>query len=225
MPVSITFGMRGEVMKHELNAGPGCFEETWPGQYEVFSWMEFVTAIPQAISVITTWKEGRIPNACLQAWTTYTGDGGGYYVIFSIMNTNHTCRNILRDKEFVVNFPAADIFRKCNMTVQNNADDIDEITAAGLTIEPARLVDAPRIKECFLNLECRLSWEKPLHDDSLWHVFAGEVVHMAADSEYVKAGCNGRYGDKGYIYNMHSPMDPSTGEQEVSKVGKIEPLF
>jgi flavin reductase (DIM6/NTAB) family NADH-FMN oxidoreductase RutF len=212
-------------MKYELNSRPGCFKETWPGQYEVFSWIEFVTAIPQAISVITTWKEGRIPNACLQAWTTYAGDGGGYYVIFSIMNNNHTHKNILRDKEFAVNFPSSGEFWKCSKTVENNDDETDEITSVGLTVEPAQLVDAPRIKECFLNLECRLSWHKPLHKGSLWSIFAGEVLHVAADSEYVKANSNRRYGDKGYIYNMHSPIDPSTGEQEVSKVGKIEPMY
>ena len=212
-------------MKHELSVQPECFKETWPRQYEVFSWIEFITAIPQAISVITTWKEGRIPNACLQAWTTYTGDGGGYYVIFSIMNNNHTYKNILRDKEFAVNFPSFDEFRKCSTTVENNADETDEITAAGLTIEPAQVVDVPRIKECFLNLECQLGWERPLHDGSLWHVFAGEVVHVAADSEYVKANSNGRYGDKGYIFNIHSPIDPTTGGQEVGRVGKIEPMY
>lgn len=212
-------------MKHELSARPECFKETWPGQYQIFSCMEFVAAVPQVISVITTWKEGRIPNACLQAWTTYTGDGGGFYVIFSIMNTNHTYRNIMRDKEFAVNFPAADIFWKCSTTVENNADDVDEITAAGLTIEPAKVVDAPRIKECFLNMECRLAWERPLHQGAMWHVFAGEVVHVAADSDYTKAKSGGRWGDGGYIYNIHSPIDPATGEEEVSKVGKIEPLF
>jgi len=211
-------------MKYELNAKPDCFKETWPGQYEVFSWMEFVTAVPQAISLITTWKERRIPNACLQAWTTYAGDGGGYYVIFSIMNNNHTYKNILRDKEFAVNFPSSGEFWKCSTTVQNNADETDEITSAGLTIEQSKVVDAPRIKECFLNLECRLGWERPLHDGSLWHVFAGEVVHVAADSEYMKANSNGRYGDKGYIFNIHSPIDPTTGEQEVGRVGKIEPI-
>jgi flavin reductase (DIM6/NTAB) family NADH-FMN oxidoreductase RutF len=207
-----------------LSEKPACFKETWPRQYEIFSWIEFVTAIPQAISVITSWKEGRIPNACLQAWTTYTGDSGGYYVIFSILNRCHTYQNILRDKEFVVNFPDKDEFSRCSVTVEKNADETDEITAAGLTIEPSRVVDAPRIKECFLNLECRLGWHRPLHDGSLWHVFAGEVVHVAVNREYVQANTNGRYGDKGYIYNVHSPTDPHTGEEEISKFGKIEPM-
>lgn len=53
-------------MKHELNAQPACFKEAWPRQLEIFSWIDYVTAIPQAMIVITTWKEGQIPNACLK---------------------------------------------------------------------------------------------------------------------------------------------------------------
>jgi flavin reductase (DIM6/NTAB) family NADH-FMN oxidoreductase RutF len=200
-------------MKHELSSKPASFKETWPGQFEIFSWMEFVTAIPQVIHAITTWKEGRIPNVCLQAWTTYCGDSGGYYVIFSILNNNHTYKNILRDKEFVLNFPDKDELSKCTATIANNADETDEITAAGLTMEPSIVVDVPRIKECFLNLECRLGWHRPLHDGSVWHVFGGEVVHVAVDGDRAKADAHSRYGKSGYIYNIHNPSDPVTGKQ------------
>ena len=210
-------------MKLEIGRNTESFKETWPGQFKIFSWMEFVTAIPQAISVITTNKENGLTNACPQAWTTYTGDEGGYYVIFSLMNTTHTYQNILREQEFVVNFPGQGDFRKCIDTITDNQDETDEITTAGLTVEPAKAVRAPRIKECFLNLECRLGWHRPLHENSVWHVFAGEVAHVAVDSEHIKAG--GRYGDRGYIYNIHSPTDPATGEQGASRVGKIEPMF
>jgi len=212
-------------MKMEISQLPENFKETWPGQFSIFSWVEFVTAIPQAISVVTTYKENGLPNACPQSWTTYTGDGTGYHVIFSLMNTTHTYKNILREKEFAVNFPSSDEFRKCMDTIEKNTENTDEITASGLTIEAAKLVNAPRIKECFLNLECKLGWHKPLHTGSVWHVFAGEVVHVAIDSEHSKANSNGRYGDKGYIYNIHTPIDPTTGEQEPPKVGKIEPMY
>jgi len=211
-------------LKHELNTQPACFKESWPGQLKIFSWIDYVTAIPQAMSVITTWKEGRIPNACLQAWTTYTGDAGGYYVIFSILNNNHTYKNILRDKDFVVNFPDIDVFPKCYETIENNSDETDEIAGVGLTIEPSKAVDAPRIKECFLNLECRLGWHRPLHDGSLWHVFAGEVVHLAIDSNRVQSGTYRRYASGGFIYNIHNPTNPETGEQDGGMVGRIEPV-
>jgi flavin reductase (DIM6/NTAB) family NADH-FMN oxidoreductase RutF len=212
-------------MKIEIDGMPPTFKETWPGQYKIFSWVEFVTAIPQAVSVITTFKENGLPNACPQSWTTYTGDRDGYYVIFSLMNTTHTYKNILREKEFVVSFPTAAEFRRCMDTIKNNSEDTDEITASGLTAEPAKKVHAPRIKECFVNMECRLGWHRTLHKKSFWHVFAGEVVHVAIDSERAKHQSNSRYGDNGYIYNIHSPIDPSTGEEDTAKVGKIEPMF
>ena len=211
-------------MKHELNAQPTCFKESWSGQYKIFSWIEYVTAIPQAMSVITTWKEGRIPNACLQAWTTYTGDSGGYYVVFSIMNHTHTYKNILRDKDFIVNFPDIDVLPKCYKTIENNSDETDEITGVGLTIESSKVVDAPRIKECFLNLECRLGWHRPLHDGSVWHVFAGEVVHVAINNSHVQSETNRRYGSSGFVYNIHNPTNPRTGKQDGDMVGRIEPV-
>ena len=212
------------IVKHELDTQPVCCKETWPRQFQIFSWIEFVAAIPQAISVITTWKENRIPNACLQAWTMYTGDAGGYYVVFSIMNTTHTYKNILRSNDFVVNFPETEEFPKCSRTIKNNSEEIDEIATSGLTIEPSQAVDAPRIKECFLNLECRLAWQRPLHDTSVWHLFAGEVVHVAIESNHAQSKTYRRYGSSGFIYHIHSPIDPRTGEQDDSMVGKIEPV-
>ena len=221
-------------MKYELNEQPLCFEETWPGQLKTFSWIEYVAAIPQAMSVITTWKEGRIPNACLQAWTTYTGDSGGYHVIFSILNRYHTYKNILRTSDFVVNFPKIDVLPKCFKTIENNFEETDEITSVGLTIETSKVVDAPRIKECFLNLECRFEWHRPLHDGSLWSVFAGEVVHVAIESSYAQSGTYQRYGSNGFTFNVLPSKDLGTGEQytggkiengvDYSLVGIIEPV-
>lgn len=211
-------------MKYELSPGSVDFKETWIRQSRIFSWIEYVSAIPQAISVITTWKEKQLPNACLQAWTMYSGDADGYYVIFSIMNDTHTYKNILRDKDFVMNFPSIDEFPKCYETIRNNADEIDEITASGLTVEPSQAVNAPRIKECFLNLECRLGWHRPLHDGSYWHLFAGEVLHVGIESNRTQSGMHRRYGSSGFIYNIHSPIDPGTGAQDEARIGRIEPI-
>ena len=211
-------------MKHELFTKPASFKEHWPRQYEIFSWIEFLTAIPQAISVITTWKEGHIPNACLQAWTTYTGDSSGYYVISSVMNTNHTYKNILREKDFVVNFPSNKEIAQCWKTIANNSDETDEITAVGLDVEPGVVVNAPRIKECFLNLECKLGWHRSLHEGSIWHIFSGEVFHVAIESNRTHSSEYGRYRENGYLYNIHSPTNPVSGQQDDSMIGIVELL-
>ena len=33
-----------------------------------FSWMDFVTAIPSPLFVVTTYKSNGKPNGCLQSW-------------------------------------------------------------------------------------------------------------------------------------------------------------
>lgn len=60
-----------------------------------------------------------------------------------------------------------DIFLKCMETVKNNGFDDDEITLSGLTALKASKVNAPMIKECFLNLECELAWEKDLSEEGI----------------------------------------------------------
>lgn len=42
---------------------------------------------------------------------------------------------------------------KCVVTIEYSGFDQNEIAATGLTAESARKIDAPRIKECFLNLK------------------------------------------------------------------------
>jgi flavin reductase (DIM6/NTAB) family NADH-FMN oxidoreductase RutF len=212
-------------MKLEISEKPSSFQEKWPRQFQIISWAEIVMAIPQAIGVITTFKENGMPNACPWSWLMYSGNGDNYYAIVSLNSRIHTYKNILRDKDFVVNYPTATDFRKCMDTIKNNADDVDEIRLSGLTVEKAQKVNAPRIKECFMNIECRLKWHRRLHPGSAQYLFTGEVVNIAVDDEKVKANTNGRYGDTGFIYNIHSPSDPATGQQENDRVGKIEPMF
>jgi hypothetical protein len=68
-------------MKIEISEKPQSFSTKWPEQYKIFSWIEFVASIPQAIGVVTTFKEGNIPNACPWSWMMYSGDGMGFHVV------------------------------------------------------------------------------------------------------------------------------------------------
>jgi flavin reductase (DIM6/NTAB) family NADH-FMN oxidoreductase RutF len=50
-----------------------------------------------------------------------------------------------------------------------------------LHLESAKAVQAPRIAECAVNLECSLEWNRPLYEGSRWHLLVGEVLHIAMD--------------------------------------------
>ncbi len=210
-------------MKIECSKQPENYLEFYPGQHEIFSWMEYVSAIPQTMNIVTTFKKNKKANANLTAWSTYTGDRDGYYVILSLMSNCHTTKNILRNKGFIVNFPSQKDWKECWATVTNNSEDNDEIIDAGFTFEKGLTVNAPRIKECFLNLECTLDWDRPLHENSHWHIFAGKVKHVAIEKDCLEN--YQRYGGNGFITNLHGPLNPTTGKQDLSMVGIIEPKF
>ncbi len=194
----------------------------WSGQYKTFSWMEYVTSIPQPLFLVTTYKENGKSNVCFHAWSTFTGEGNNYFCILSILKHQHTYGNIIRSKDFCVNFPDAGKLEECYATIKNNAETDNEIEKSGFTLERAITVNAPRINECFLNLECTLEWEKPLFENSKWILLCGRVKHLSIDQERVKSIENGRYGKNGYMYNIHSPINPIDGSEAESKIGYIE---
>lgn len=193
-------------MKKEYSAMPkSMFDMETYG----FSWMDFMTAIPSPLFVVTSYKSNGKPNACLQSWTCFNGNDKGFYAILSSVNkSKHLYQTIMERKEVVLNFPSADIYDACIATIANNHFDDDEITLSGLTAEPAAKVDAPRIKECFLNLECKYLWEKEIVPDSPSALICLEIVNICADDAHLDESEKGRYGESGYLYNIHYPVNP-----------------
>lgn len=122
----------------------------------------------------------------------------------------------------VINFPSADVYMKCYSTIYNNQYEDDEIQMAGLTVEKASMVNAPGIKECFLNLECEYEWERELSANSCQVVMCVKIVNVVMDEEYYNEQKKGRYGDTGYLYNIHSPVNPENGDKENTYVGTLK---
>jgi len=114
----------------------------------------------------------------------------------------------------VLNYFSEDISEQCWKTIQNNQFETDEITASGLTTEKAVKINAPRIKECFLNIECEFLWEHELFDGSRDMTVALKAVHMCMDSERYDQSKLGRFGKTGYQFFMHCPTNPETGKED-----------
>lgn len=174
-----------------------------------FSWMDFVTAIPAPLFLVTSYKSNGKANACMQSWACFNGSDSGFYAIVSNVSKSGHLYSTLREKgEAVLNFPSADIYDQCMATIANNKFEDDEIEKSGLTAEPAAKVDAPRVKECFMNLECRYLWEKEIKPGDSGVLICLEVINICVDADYLDEGTKGRYGDTGYLYNIHYPVNP-----------------
>lgn len=174
-----------------------------------FSWMEFVCSIPTPIVVATSYKSNGKTNACMQSWMCFSSSDEKFYAILSsVSKYGHLYQSVKEKGEVVLNFPSEDIYDKCYSTIANNGFDNNEIEMSGLTVEKATLIDAPRIKECFLNLECCYKWEKELFEGSSCVLLCLEVVNVCMDTVHMSEKNLGRYGKSGYLYNVHSPFNP-----------------
>ncbi|MBQ5331933.1 MAG: flavin reductase family protein [Oscillospiraceae bacterium] len=189
-----------------------------------FSWLENVLAIPSPLVCVTSYKENGMPNAAMQSWCTFDGTEGYHIILSSVNKHSHMYSSVMKTKQFAVNFPSRDVFMKCMATIQNNDHEKDEITSSGLTAVAASKIKAPLIEECFLNLECELSWTKETVEGGDHYVFCAKVIGIHMDEERLNSAKLGRYGETGYLYNIHNPIDPDTGKGSDSQVGIIQSL-
>ncbi len=201
---------------------PENFVPTWDGQYDFFSHLEFACGIPNLLFAITTLKENGRPNVCFHSWSTFCGDGQAFHAILGgLSQYNHTYKNIKRTGEFVVNFLSKDYYDGLVKTIQQNGDDTDEFEAGGFTVEAASTVNAPRIQEAFLCLECKLTQSLDLSGAGIIALITGKVEHIAVREEFAK-GIDEKYGENGFMFNIHSPKDLATGQGDMSGIGVMK---
>lgn len=200
-------------MKHEIGIDqPNYISEDWPGKNEVFSWLEYIVTVPNPIFLVTTYKENGKPNANLHSWGFPVGDRDNFSFLLALLKETHTFANILRTGEFCVNYPSFRDCAACFETIAKNGLEDDEIRDSGFTLESARLVSAPRIAECFFNLECRLEWNRPIREASRWQTLLARVVHVAVDEKVMVPEPEERARRMGLMYNMRSNVHALTGE-------------
>ena len=212
-------------MKIEIDRDrPGYYKEIWPGTWDKFSHYEFVANIPQALFLITTLKENGKANACFHSWSAFSGDPGGFFAVLTgLSQQSHTYGNIMRDKEFCVNFLSADYYDACMKTIELNCTDNDELEAAELIAEPSSIVKPPRVKEAFLSLECRLHSSTDLSGKGRIAMVIGEVVNaavMRGHSDYAEP-----FGGEGFMYYIGAALNPETGDHlEIAHVAELTPV-
>lgn len=96
---------------------------------------------------------------------------------------------IIKEKmEFVINLASSDIVDKVDMCGVKSGKNVDKFKLCSLTKETASSVSCPLIKECPVNIECKVVEVKELgsHD-----MFLAEIVAVNVDEKYLDE--NGRF--------------------------------
>ncbi len=104
--------------------------------------------------------------------------------------------------EFVINIPTRDLLRQVDLCGTISGRKTDKFQLCGFHKDPAINVRAPLIKECPVNIECKLKETIPLgsHD-----MFLGEVQCVHADEGVLK-------NDKDIDYRKALPLVYNLGE-------------
>lgn len=112
-------------------------------------------------------------------------------VYVSIRPTRKSYEIIKETGEFVINIPNEKLVWQVDFCGTKSGKLIDKFKATKLEKEKAKLVKAPLIKQCSINLECKLKEIKTLgsHD-----MFIGEVINVNVDEKYKKENGTIDYG-------------------------------
>lgn len=120
-------------------------------------------------------------------------------VYVSIRPTRHSYSIIKELKEFVINIPDEKLVFEVDFCGTKSGKEIDKFKEAKLTKEKAQIVNVPLIKECPINIECKVKEIKHLgsHD-----MFIGEIVAVNANNEFIKENGSIDYGKANLLTYM-----------------------
>jgi len=103
----------------------------------------------------------------------------------SIRKKRYSYSVIEKSGEFVVNIPGAGLVKEADFCGTRSGRDVDKFEETGLTKEKAEFVNIPLIKECPINIECKLRRTVELGSHTL---FLGEVVGTHIDEKILTDG-------------------------------------
>jgi len=134
--------------------------------------------VPRPIALVSTLARG-VVNAAPFSFFNVLGDDPPICIL-SIENRDEgplkdTARNILENREFVVNLvdeAIAGPMHACSVAYPPETSELDEV---GFTAAPSRRVAPPRVAESPVSLECRLHMHVPIGPR---HLLIGEIVWM-----------------------------------------------
>ncbi|MHA1399593.1 MAG: flavin reductase family protein [Candidatus Heimdallarchaeaceae archaeon] len=90
---------------------------------------------------------------------------------------------IKQSKQFVINVPTADMLEQVKFCGTESGREYDKWKECHFTREKGREVEVPLIKECPINLECRV---KDIIEIGAHHLFIAEIVALHVDEEWKK---------------------------------------
>lgn len=131
------------------------------------------------VVLVTCQDEEARPNIITLGWVG-VANSDPPMISIAIRRERHSHSIIKKTGEFVANLPTTAILKEMDFCGVASGSKVDKFSTTKLTPMPAEKLKAPLIKECPVNLECRVRQVFPLGSHDL---FLGEVVAAHMDTE------------------------------------------
>jgi flavin reductase (DIM6/NTAB) family NADH-FMN oxidoreductase RutF len=106
------------------------------------------------VVMVTTSRAGR-PNVMSMSWHTMI-EFVPPLIGCVISDANYTFNTLKATRQCVIAIPTVELAKKVVAVGKTSGRDTDKFKKTGLTPEPASIVKAPLIAECFANIECKV---------------------------------------------------------------------
>ena len=168
-----------------------------------------IALYPTPVVLVTSVGENGRPNICTLAWVGVLCSDPPKIGI-SIRPSRYSNELIRKTKEYVVNIPTADIVKETDYCGMVTGKTVDKFKETKLTPMEAKKVKPPLIKECPVNLECRV---KDIIGLGAHDLFIGEIVNINADEDVMASATSIDFGKlKAITWNPISREYYSLGE-------------
>ncbi|MBM4169081.1 MAG: flavin reductase family protein [Ignavibacteria bacterium] len=141
------------------------------------------SVVPRPIALVTTRSDAGVLNAApFSFFNAVSSDPPTLLLAIDRRSgkMKDTSRNIIDQKEYVVNVVTEEIAEAMNITSATLPRDVSEISKAGFTVLPSVRVSVPRIAESHIHFECILSQWLPIGNGPT-DLILGEILMIHVD--------------------------------------------
>lgn len=145
------------------------------------------SVLPPVPVVMVSYGDKNNSNITTVAWTGIISSEPP--MVYISLRPQRNSYGIIKEKmEFVINIPNADLVYQADYCGTKSGRDENKFNTANLTMEECSKISTYLIKECPVNLECKV---KEIKDCGSHHMFIAEIVCANVDTELLDE--NGKF--------------------------------
>jgi len=163
----------------------------------------FTLIEPGPVVLVTTW-DGKKNNVMTITWTMVLDFTPRFALTTGAWN--HSFRALDKTRECVLAIPGADLLDTAVGIGTCSGADTDKFAKFHLTSVPARIVQAPLIKECLANVECKVVDIVRRHDIIVLEAVAAYVATGRKENRILHAVGDGMFIVDGRRLNRRKAM-------------------